>query len=225
MAAALENDIKKKGMGQASLVSYLQNVRDVVNELQTDHATYVTVIDDLKTLLNDCRTYLAGDRLFSGNPAMAIDTNFDVQSAAACIVSIDGTLASIAAATCDTGTAANFAAATWGIFLVSAQAGGTLTATWDDNGNAGYASEALAIAALPAAPASEAPIAYVTVEAHASNAFTAGTDALTTGTGGNVANATNYFNLADPASTITAAVSSSPPAALTNSTALSLNKG
>ncbi len=223
MTAILQGDVTPQGMSQGDLVAFLQNVRDVVNEIQTDHATNVTFNNDLKTLLNDIRTYLTGDRLWSGTPGLAIDTNFDVQSATDCQVSIDGVLATISAATCDTGTAAAIAASQWGVFLVSAVAGGTLTATWATAAGAGYASEALAIAALPAAPADEAPLGYVTVNAHASG-FTAGTDALTTGTGGNVATATNYYNLADPASTITAAISSSPAASLTNSTALSLSK-
>ena len=63
-------------------------------------------------------------------------------------------------------------------------------------------------------PASQAPVGYVTVQAHASNSFTAGTDALQGGTGGNASQDTNYYNLADPASVIGAAVSSSSPATL-----------
>lgn len=234
----LQGDITVTGMDQASMYNWMANITDAVNELMDDHATNKTTIDecrtaiieliddhdadrsglmtDLKTLVNDIRTYLTGDRLWSGNPALAIDTNFDVQNAGACVVSIDGTLATVGAATtCDTGTAATFPTTTWGVFLVSSDSAGSLTATWDTNTSAGYASEALAIAALPAAPASEAPIGYVTVQAHATGTFLAGTDALTTGTGGDVAAATNYYNLADPLTTISAAVSSSAAAALT----------
>ena len=213
---SLTSDVSETGVDQFNLIRLLRNTVDLLNELRADHATFVSLTDENKTLVNDLRTYLTGDRLWSGNPALAIDTNFDVQSANACEVSIDGTLASVAAATCDTGTAASFAAATWGIFLVSSDSAGSLTATWDDNSNAGFASEALAIAALPAAPASEAPIGYVTVLAHASNTFTAGTDALQGGTGGNVSADTNYFNLADPQGTISAAVSASSASTLTN---------
>lgn len=207
----LPGDLTVTGMDQKSLYNWCANVTDLINELQTDHATFKTVVDELTT-------YVTGDRLFSGNPALAIDTNFDVQSAADCVVSIDGTLATISAATCDTGTAATFPTTTWGVFLVSAVAGGTLTATWATNTSAGYASEALAIAALPAAPASEAPLGYVTVQAHATGQFLAGTDALTTGTGGDVAAATNYYNLADALSV----VADSAPATLTNSSAITL---
>lgn len=49
MAATLESDIVENGMTQGDLVRYLQNVRDVVNELQTDHATIKTFIDECKT--------------------------------------------------------------------------------------------------------------------------------------------------------------------------------
>lgn len=172
----------------------------------SDVTTNTADIAALETLANSLRTYLVGDRLWSGNPDLTIDTNFDVQTQNGVVVSIDGVLASVAAATCDTGTSATFAAGTWAIFLVSSDSSGTLTAAWDDNGNSGYADEATAIAALPAAPADEAPVGYVTVQADASNSFTAGTDALQGGTGGNPAQATNYYNLADPAGTIGAAV-------------------
>lgn len=162
--------------------------------------------DTYKTLINAIRGYLTGDRLFSGNPDLAIDTNFDVQTQNAVEVSIDGTLHDVAAATCDTGTTATFPAGTWGIFLVSSDSAGALTATWATNTSNGYANEADAIAALPALPTDEAPIGYVTVQADAANSFTAGTDALTTGTGGNPAQTTNYYNLADPMSVIGAAL-------------------
>lgn len=185
------------------------------DELIADHATFKTVVDAIKVLVNDIRTYLTGDRLFSGNPALAISSNFDVANGGAVVVSIDGVLKTVGASTvADTGTSATFAAGTWGVALITASDTDTLVVTWDTNSGSGYASEALAIAALPAAPASQAPVGYVTVQAHAGNSFTAGTDALTTGTGGNVAQATNYYNLADPASTISAAISASAPATL-----------
>jgi hypothetical protein len=40
MAETLQGDITENGMGQGDLVKLLGNLRDVVNELQTDHATY-----------------------------------------------------------------------------------------------------------------------------------------------------------------------------------------
>lgn len=220
----LPGDLTVTGMDQASMYAWMANVTDLVNEIKADHDTNQTHLTNVKTLVNNIRTYLAGDRLWSGNPGLAIDTNFDVKAATACVVSIDGVLANVAAnASADTGTAATFPAAQWGVMLVTAVAAGTLTGTWATGpANAGYASEALAIAALPAAPASSAIVGYVTVKAHASNAYIAGTSALKTGTGGNVASETNYYNLADGQSIITAAIATSAEAALANSTDLTL---
>lgn len=189
--------------------------RTAIIELSDDHDTNQTHMTNLKTLLNNIRTYLTGDRLWSGNPGLVINTNFDVKTGADCVVSIDGVLANVAAsASADTGTAKTIPAAKWGVFLVTGASNGALTATWA-SATAGYDSEVLAIAALPAAPASEAPIGYVTVLAHATAGFTAGTDALQTGTGGSPSPDTNYYNLADAQSTITAAVATSSEAALT----------
>ncbi|MDP3939166.1 MAG: hypothetical protein Q8R92_13660 [Deltaproteobacteria bacterium] len=188
--------------------------RTAIIELSDDHDTNQTHMTNLKTLVNNMRTYLTGDRLFSGNPALLIDTNFDVKTGGACVVSIDGVLATVAAsANADTGTTKTIPAAQWGVFLVTGAANGALTATWAA-ASAGYANEAAAIAALPAAPASGAPVGYVTVQAHATAGFTAGTDALQTGTGGSISPDTNYYNLADALSTITATVSTSSESAL-----------
>lgn len=43
----LQNDITVTGMDQSDLVTFLQNLRDVVNELVDDHATHETMLDDL----------------------------------------------------------------------------------------------------------------------------------------------------------------------------------
>lgn len=49
MAVTLQSDLQLNGVTQGDLVRFLQNNRDVVNELQTDHATFKTVVDELKT--------------------------------------------------------------------------------------------------------------------------------------------------------------------------------
>ncbi len=51
MAATLEHDILRSGHWQADVVKYLENIRDVVNELQTDHATYRTEVVAIGTTL------------------------------------------------------------------------------------------------------------------------------------------------------------------------------
>lgn len=53
---ALPSDITDSGINQDSLVTFLQNVVDLVNEMQTDHATNKTTIDELVTLTTELRT-------------------------------------------------------------------------------------------------------------------------------------------------------------------------
>jgi hypothetical protein len=62
MAVTLPSDITENGVNQGSLVLFLQNVRDLVNELQADHATNKTIIDELKTDLNAARADLIAIR-------------------------------------------------------------------------------------------------------------------------------------------------------------------
>jgi len=189
--------------------------KTLTDELHDSHATFKTVVDDVKALLNNIRSYSLNHAL--GNPGLAIKTNFDVENGTAIDYVLAGVLYTLSAnTTCNTGTSANFAADKWGIFLVSVDSSGTLTATWEDNSNAGYDSEAEAIAALPSTPTDELAIGYITVQADAANTFTAGTDALTGGTGGNPAQTTNYYNMDNPNGFGTA-VSTSTPATLTAS--------
>jgi hypothetical protein len=222
MASTLLNDIVENGVWQGDLVKFLNNVMNVVNELQTDHATFKTAVDDIKALLNQLRTQTLYEVF--GNPGFAIDTNFDVKNATAFYYANGGTLKTLAANTnFDTGTSKTITGSKFGAALLSVSAAGTGVLTWASG--AGYDTEAAAIAALPAPAATETAAGYVTVQAHASG-YIAGTSALTGGTGGNVATATTYYNSLNPNATVLgAAVSSSAPATLTNSTALKLTKG
>ena len=151
----------------------------------------------LTTLLT--RIYNFTRNRLMGDPGLAIASDFDVQNTLAYTYMLGGqTYSDAASGTCDTGTAATFAAGTWGVFKVSVDASGGLTATWATNSSLGYGTEALAIAALPDTPSDELSIGYVTVQAHASNSFTAGSDALQGGSGGNVSQDTNYYDADDP---------------------------
>ena len=186
----------------------------LIEELHDDHATFKTVVDDLKTLLNAVRT-MALNGICAGNPAFVIDTNFDVKATNAFQVMVDGQLVSCAAnLSFDTGTTATTATATFIGGVLSVAADGTTTSI--DWGTTGQASAAAAIATLGAvSPTQAAVVGYVVVEAHAANSWTAGTDALTTGTGGNVANSTTYWQGRNPdAINVGAAVSTSSPATL-----------
>ena len=222
MAETLKADIRENGYWDGDLIKLQKNIRDLANELQEDHATFRTVVADNKTLLNQIRQVLLYEPL--GNPGFAINSNFDVKNANAISYKNGGTLKTLGANTnFDTGTSKTITGSNWGAAVLTVNSSGTGVVTWASGG--GYSSEALAIAALAAPASTDTVLGYVTVQAHASG-FTAGTDALTTGTGGNVATTTNYYNSINPnALMLGAAVSSSPPAALTNSTALTLNKG
>ncbi len=213
----LPGDLTVTGQDQASLYAWMANATDLINELKADHATYKTTVDDMKTLLNLCQ-HRTQNFILSVSPVLAIDTNFDVKNTEVTIFVAGGVVYSLTDNTnCDTGTVKTITASLWGAFAVEAANATGLTANWAAGS---YASEALALAAAKALTptADKCCIGFVTVNAHGSG-FTAGTDALTTGTGGNVATATNYYSQAPLKFT---AVSSSSPATLSNSTDLTL---
>jgi len=223
MAVTLETSIQRQGWNQADVVKYFENVRDLANELQTDHGTFKTVVDEMKTLVNQLRQMALYQPL--GNPTLAINTNFDIKNTEPISYLNAGTLKTLADnTTFDTGTQASIAANKWGAARLGIRASGTTEVTWvTGTAGTGYTTEAQAIAAVAAYNSTVTPIGLVTVRAHASNKFVAGTDALTTGTGGNVAQTTTYYNTNNAGTEmVTSAVSNSAPASLSNSTALTL---
>jgi hypothetical protein len=216
MATTLENDIQRSGFYQADLVKYLENIRDVVNELQTDHATFKTAISTLRTEAQTaCLT----------PPNFEIDTNFDIQNGDAFEIVSSGVTATIATdQNFDTGTATVVTTnAYWACGILSIDIDGTTYVDW----GAEAVSEAAAKALLSAVTASgEVVCGYVAVQAAAGQDFVAGTDALETGTGGQVSQDTNYYNdVKVGAAYVAAAAAIAAPATLTNSTALKLTAG
>lgn len=107
---------------------------------------------------------------------------------------------SYAKAAVTTGTplaAGTIPADTWGIYLLSINAAGTIAVTAGAaNFTTGYASEALAIAALPETPADSASVGYLTVLTAVGDPFIGGTDALQGGASGNPSSDTNYTSTA-----------------------------
>ena len=84
---------------------------------------------------------------------------------------------------------------TWGLYLVSIDAAGTITVTAAAaNFTTGYASEAAAIAALPATPTNNASLGYFTVLTAVGSPFVGGTDGLEGGGSGNASSDTNYYS-------------------------------
>lgn len=55
MAATLAGDIEENGLNQGDLVKLLNNIILVCNELQADHATYKTAVDEQNTLTDELR--------------------------------------------------------------------------------------------------------------------------------------------------------------------------
>ena len=217
MAATLEHDILRTGSWQADDVKYYENIRDLVNEIQTDHATFKSANDALRVAqLTHCVT----------PPTHVIDTNFDIKNSVAFEVVVDGVFKTVAAnVTHDTGTDTVITTvAYWAAALLSIDIDGT-TAYVDWGAEA--VDEAGAKALLSAVTASgDVVTGYVAVHAKAGQDFVAGTDALTTGTGGQVAQATTYYNDVKVGATYDASAAAiAAPATLTNSTALKLTKG
>ncbi len=213
----LPGDIKHSGLDQVSLVTWMENVTDLINEIKADHDTNQTHLGNMKTLLNNTAHFVS-NHVISTSPVLAIDTNFDVKNTEQTVFVAAGVVYTLGDNTnCNTGTTKTLTASKWGAFAVEATDASTLAPNWAASE---YASEALALAAAKAlAPtADKCVIGYVTVQAHASG-FTAGTDALATGAGGNVANATNYYSLATP---ILPVVATSAESALANSTDITL---
>ena len=217
----MADTLRPNGVNQGTLVKWVKNSNDLQTELAADHATNKALMDEALGKLNDLihlsRNYPLGNQ----SPGFAISTNFDVKNASTTLFVADNVMYTLGANTnCDTGTSKTITGSQWGAFVIDATNASTLTATW---ASSSYASEDLALAAAEALSftSGKCRLGIVTVQAHASG-FTAGTDALTTGTGGNVAAATNYYNfrskkLVDMTGTTTAATLSSSAPGTTSS--------
>lgn len=216
MAATLQSDIKGDGWNQPDVVKFLENIRDNLNEIQTDHASFKSANDAL-------RTAQLTQRITPAN--FEIDTNFDIQNGDAFEITSDGISVTIATdQNFDTGTTTVITTvAYWACALLSIDADATTHVDW----GAEAVDEAGAKALLSAVTAAgEVVCGYVAVHAKAGQDFVAGTDALTGGTGGQVAQTTTYYNdVKVGAAYVAAAAAIAAPATLTNSTALKLTKG
>ena len=83
MPTALSQSLTGTGINQGDLITLLQNIVDLVNELGDDHATFKTVVDELKTdytaLLADVtaiRTSLIATTAKLDADATVTDTNY-----------------------------------------------------------------------------------------------------------------------------------------------------
>ncbi|MCR4339255.1 MAG: hypothetical protein NUW01_05125 [Gemmatimonadaceae bacterium] len=192
-------------------------------EVKADFASYKTVVDALKTLANDLRTYVS-DQMLAIATITVSATAEKFKTTTTAIYRIAGThytkaatdnLVFSAANTINTAGAAT--TAHWGVWLVQIDSAGTVS-TKPGGGLADqdYADEATAIAALPAVDASNIQLGYITVQGLASTAWTATTSNLTVGGGAGNCTARNFYDLPAAAS-LPAAVTDSAPAAMTAS--------
>lgn len=223
MAIPLRSSIKPNGMGEGDLYAVLANLRDVVNELQAAHATNRTLMADNKALLNALRTQIFNRAM--GSPGLVIGsgatTSYRHGTDSAYLAG--GIFGAMGAAADHAFTSAHVITQNlWGVFLITLSAGGTWKTTVPSATQA-YASEAAAIAAMPAPPADEAIIGYITIRARSTVNFTANTTNLTADNGVGNSQTVNYYNGGFDDLPSTAAVSSSPADALTNSTAITLD--
>ena len=252
MATPLEHDVGRQGFWDRDLVVFLENARDVVNELQTDHATnktshdaietlieelhddhatFKTVVDALKTLANSLRTYMADGMLVHGTLAISAGDATKFKTTTTAVYTIAGVTYTKAATDALTFTAAHeITASKFGAILIQIDAAGTVS-TKVVGALQAYDSAALALAALPAADTNNVAIGYIAIENIAST-WTASTDDLTNASDVTTATFNNTVVKALPAAvsssapaTLTASKPASGPATLTNSTALTLIKG
>lgn len=166
---ALQSDLSLNGVNQGDLVRFLQNVRDLVNEIRSALVTT-----------------LQGNYLLS-TPGLAGGSNADDVANIAFSYSIGGVVYNKAAITTGTGPGNDvIPQGTYGACAFDIGTDGTVDAI-EATGNAtGYASAALAAAGLPAAAAGHARMGYVTAT-KSDGAFTFGTTNL------NAANTTVAF--------------------------------
>ena len=247
VAVTLESDVTLTGYGQGDLVRYLQNVRDNVNEMTTDHATNKTTIDENRTAIMELiddhdtnQTHLANIKalvnsvrnMFLNKPLDPwngeIVSNFDVRNGDAMVVVVAGKPILVTTdQVFDTGTSTVVTTDEFWAAAVLSVDGASATPTTSVDWGAENVAEAGAITNLASVTAGKAiVVGYITVHAKASEDFVAGTDALTTGTGGQVAQATNYYNISNVGdASVGVAISTSASPALTNSTALTLSGG
>jgi hypothetical protein len=219
MPETLNQNVEEGGFWDGDLVKVLKNVRDIVNELQADHATFKTVTDDLKTLLNSVRNTLAGDAVL-GDAALAQGSTPANVANSAFYYLINGVLYLKAAVAAGTAPGNDVVPQNkYGAVALDIGADGTIDAVEATDNATGYNSAVLAAAALPAVASDHVRMGYVTAMKSDGN-FTFGTTDLA------AANTTvAYTDTGSALASVGAAVSSSSPASLTNSTAITLNKG
>ena len=137
----------------------------------------MTLVNELKSLLNEVRNLFAGDYLVSV-PTLAIGSNKDDVASTAFDYVINGTRYSKAAVTTGTGPGDDvIPQSKYGAVAFDIGTNGTIDAIEATDNATGYASAALAVAGLPAVAADHVRMGYVTAT-KSDGAFTFGTTDL-----------------------------------------------
>jgi len=191
--------------------SDLENLKDTVNVLVTDHATFRGVCSDIKTCLNalvseeedksDGLLY-AASVIFANTTASEA---FDVPAVTYRIDAVDYKVSSTASNALTASHAVG--SGLWGAISVKGNTSDGYT-TAVVAASQSYATEASAIALIPAAAASEALIGYITVQASIVTGWSGGMPFAS-------AEQANFY-MVD--SVLPASVTSSPPSDLSAST-------
>lgn len=208
MAETLQQDIKEIGVTQGDLIKWLKNAQAIINELQTDHGTYKTVVDSVIDKLQG--NYVIGV------PALAIGSTKPDCATALFHYMIAGKHYIKAAVAAGSGLGNDVVPQnTYGAVALEIGADGTIDAIEAADNATGYASAALALAGIPAASSAHARVGTVSA-IKTDGAFTFNTTDL------DAANSTVVYT---DATTLANAIADAAPAALTNSTALKLTAG
>lgn len=208
MVNTLPRGITPNGIGQDDLYLLLDNIKDIVNELQADHATFKASVDGIIAKLQG--NYVIGV------PALAIGSTPTAVSTALFHYFIGGKhyiKAAVAAGTAPGND--EIPVGLYGAVAFDIGADGTIDAVEATANATGYASAVLAVAGLPAAATAHARIGWVTAT-KSDGAFTFGTTQL------DAANTTVAYT---DAPTLVNSITDAAPATLSNSTAITFNKG
>lgn len=181
-----------------ALDAEIDAVRSLINELRTDHGTFKTVVDDIKSTLQ-------GDYILT-TPTLAIGSTATNVSNVAFNYVINGVPYAKAAVAAGTAPGNDvIPQSTYGACAFDIGTNGTIDAIEAADNATGYASAALAAAGIPAVAADHARMGYVTVT-KSDGAFTFGTTDL------DAANVTAAYTNGD---SLFAAISESSPATIT----------
>lgn len=223
MTLSLERALTPTGMNEGDVWRLFSNLVDLINELQANHATTLTLNTDLKALLNAQRSLFLNHTLVSGALVIGTGATTSYRHSVNGTVIVAGKLVAMGAAADHAFTAAHVITQNlWGVALITMNAAGTFKSTVPLATQA-YTSEALAIAAMPAVPANEAVVGYITIRARSTVDFTGNTTTLTADNGVGNSQTVNYVQGGYSEMPSMAAVASSPPSTLTNITALRLS--